>query len=298
MSVFTDYDEVSKHYDKRRQAVGLDVITSAIIQVDKELGGAGGLVVLDAGCGSGNYLVPLSRVPGIAKVIGLEINDGMRKCAEAKSKNADNILVKQGSIVELPFEPGSFDVCVVNQVLHHCDDSGAFPNGEAAIRALHAVLRPGGALIINFMDPSQIEPVWYYELFKPQMEEYARLRLAPRAWFEEALDNEGFVDMTFDIVCEPLFKKEHYLNVDGPESEEWRSGESAWAALSAAETEEALMTLRTMRSKGTLAPLLEAKEKLRQDIGLTTSVVARKPSDSVHSEPQAKKPKIGAALGL
>jgi SAM-dependent methyltransferase len=298
MSCFTDYDAISKHYDKWRQPVGLAVITSAIIKADKKLGGAGGLVVLDAGCGSGNYLVPLSKVPGVAKVVGLEVSDGMRKCAEVKAQTSEHILVKQGSILAPPFEPGSFDVCVVNQVLHHCDDiGGSFPNGEVAIRGLQALLRPGGVLIINFMDPSQIEPVWYYELFKPQMEEYARLRLAPCAWFEETLDNAGFVDMTFDIVREPLFTKEEYLSLDGPESEDWRSGESAWAALSAAATEEALKTLRTMRSKGTLDPLLEAKEKLRQDIGLTTSLVAWKPSDSVHSA-HFEKLKIGASLGL
>lgn len=275
MSLFEEYDGASAHYDKFRQAIGFDIITEAVAKASEKLGPE--LNVLDAGCGSGNYLRPLSELSGVSMVVGFEFSSGMLKQCEAKVQGIDTISLQQGSVLEPPFEQGSFDVCVVNQVLHHLDDGGMpFPNATMAVETLSDLLRPGGLLIVNFQEPTQIEACWYYELFKEKMRDYARLREQPREWYEKTLRDAGFTDVSFKTVVEPFFLEEDYLDISGPDREEWRRSESAWAALSTQELGAALTELSTFRQEGKLEALVAEKERLRQELGLSTSVVAWK----------------------
>lgn len=93
------------------------------------------LRILDAGCGTGGLVEKLIR---IGTVVGLDISSQALSYAREKS-----LVFIQGSVNNLPFRDGSFDVTTSISVLYHdqVDD-------RAAWREMRRVLRPGGIAII------------------------------------------------------------------------------------------------------------------------------------------------------
>ena len=98
--------------------------------------------VLDAGCGTGIYLAELIRI-GV-KPTGLDQDEAMLDFA-ANAKGLGSMLVK-GPLVPLPFESHAFDkvlcVCTLEFVTQP----------EEAICEMEGVLRPGGILLLGFLN--------------------------------------------------------------------------------------------------------------------------------------------------
>ncbi len=93
--------------------------------------------ILDAGCGSGRNMVELARR---GTVTGVELSDtsvvpGPRSAACGE--------VIEGSVLEMPFADGSFDLAVSLDVIEHLEDD------LAALRELRRVVAPGGALLVT-----------------------------------------------------------------------------------------------------------------------------------------------------
>jgi ubiquinone/menaquinone biosynthesis C-methylase UbiE len=53
--------------------------------------------LLDAGCGTGNYILPLAK--HVKTLVGFEYNDGMLAQSRKKTAKLENVELKQGSIV-------------------------------------------------------------------------------------------------------------------------------------------------------------------------------------------------------
>lgn len=100
---------------------------------------AGGLDVLDVGCGQGMDLVEYARAG--ARATGVDLTprhvELARSHVKAMGLTAD---VVQGDAEHLPFQDASFDRVSSNGVLHHT------PDMPAALREIHRVLRPGGSV--------------------------------------------------------------------------------------------------------------------------------------------------------
>jgi SAM-dependent methyltransferase len=96
--------------------------------------------VLDAGCGTGGFLVALAKARPDLSPVGIEWSAAAATRAAAKSGAA----VARGSVVALPLADASFDAAVAADVLCH---AAVDPEGAAA--ELHRVLRPGGRLVVN-----------------------------------------------------------------------------------------------------------------------------------------------------
>jgi methionine biosynthesis protein MetW len=94
--------------------------------------------VLDLGCASGGLLALLR--PHAAHLAGLELS---ATAARAAARVAD--VVVQGAIEdpELPFEPASFDLVVLADVLEHLADP------LAALRRAAGWCRPGAAVLLS-----------------------------------------------------------------------------------------------------------------------------------------------------
>jgi len=91
---------------------------------------------LDVGCGTGGILQSLA---GRAEVVGVDSEELALRFCRRKGLAA----VVRGSALALPFAAGSFDACVMMDVLEHVDE-------EAALLAeLRRVLRPGGVALIS-----------------------------------------------------------------------------------------------------------------------------------------------------
>jgi SAM-dependent methyltransferase len=126
---------------------------------------------LDAGCGTGAFLLPLARrlaprlAPRGATVIGLDLAEGTlgqaRARVEAEGLPVDCLI---GDVEALPFADDSFDLVLANYMLYHVPDLGQ------AIAELRRVLRPTGTLLAATNGRGHMRELW-------QMEEQALLRL-------------------------------------------------------------------------------------------------------------------------
>ena len=74
-----------------------------------------GMVVLDAGCGHGNYVIDENRRE-ISWAVGVDASE------EAVTKNICLDEIKIGDLSKLPFETNSFDIVVSLWVLEHLSD--------------------------------------------------------------------------------------------------------------------------------------------------------------------------------
>jgi 2-polyprenyl-3-methyl-5-hydroxy-6-metoxy-1,4-benzoquinol methylase len=99
-----------------------------------------GKVVLDAGCGSGRLTRQIGE-HGAGIVIGVDINDAVEHVYRS-TRDAENVHIVQGNIMQLPFKRHAFDLVWSNGVIHHT------PSAAACHRALTAVVKPGGTLYV------------------------------------------------------------------------------------------------------------------------------------------------------
>jgi 2-polyprenyl-3-methyl-5-hydroxy-6-metoxy-1,4-benzoquinol methylase len=94
--------------------------------------------VLDVGCSSGYLARPL--VAHGCTVVGLERDPD---AAEAAREVCEDVLVGDVETMELPFEPGSFDVVLCGDLIEHLRDPGA------ALARLRPFLRASGRLVLT-----------------------------------------------------------------------------------------------------------------------------------------------------
>lgn len=96
--------------------------------------------VLDVACGAGYGTNLLAQVA--AKATGLDIDPVAIRTA-AKKYQADNLSFVTGDCCEMPFEAGSFDVVVANEMIEHIAEHDSF------IAEVKRVLAPGGTLLVS-----------------------------------------------------------------------------------------------------------------------------------------------------
>lgn len=109
---------------------------SVIERVIEDLQLAGEARILDAGCGSGRNMVEFARH---GTVTGVELSD--TSVALARERGAGEVI--EGSVLEMPFEPGTFELAASLDVIEHLQDD------LAALRELRRVVAPGGALLVT-----------------------------------------------------------------------------------------------------------------------------------------------------
>ncbi|HEV2998774.1 MAG TPA: class I SAM-dependent methyltransferase, partial [Solirubrobacteraceae bacterium] len=95
-----------------------------------------GARILDAGCGSGRNMIELARH---GEVTGVEISDA--SAALARDRHVGEVI--EGSVLDMPFDDGAFDLAVSLDVIEHLEDD------REALRELRRVVAPGGALLVT-----------------------------------------------------------------------------------------------------------------------------------------------------
>jgi ubiquinone/menaquinone biosynthesis C-methylase UbiE len=99
--------------------------------------------VLDLACGTGLLTVRLKRELGIAHVIGADYSTGM---LEQARRGRDDIEWVRASASSLPFDDASLDAITSTEAFHW------FPDQGAALGECRRVLRPGGLLLVAFVN--------------------------------------------------------------------------------------------------------------------------------------------------
>ncbi len=132
------YDEFAAGYEKHRHRgyhALIDRLELAAIRPFID-----GARVLEAGCGTGLILKEVA--PRAARAVGLDLSQGMLAKARARG-----LSVLHGSVTDLPFADGEFDLAYSFKVLAHVERI------ERALAEMARVVRPGGDVVAAFYNP-------------------------------------------------------------------------------------------------------------------------------------------------
>jgi ubiquinone/menaquinone biosynthesis C-methylase UbiE len=272
---FENYHETSKNYDNTRVPVGTEILLGCFASSPRPLQGQ---TILDAGCGTGNYIRALNGKVGM--LVGLEFNEGMLAQAREKFQNNPNIRLYLGSLLDLPYAADSFDGIVCNQVLHHLNTGNVGQENFSPVRRMLAeayrVLRPQGALVVNTSSHQQLfDGFWWADLIPAAMDRIAK-RFPSLELLASMLEESGFNFRGNIVPLNSVLQGKNYLDPEGPLKKNYQNGDSTWSLATNEELEHALGRVRTMNEDGSMARYLEARETLRRNIGQTTCVFARK----------------------
>lgn len=127
------YDDYNMHPPEVAGQIGESIVG---------LVGRGGLV-LELGIGTGRIAQPVANAG--CRVVGIDVAAEMLR--KSQEKGLERLI--RGSILDLPFQDGSFDAVMVVHVLHHIAD------WRLAISEAWRVLKRGGVLLLgnDWLDP-------------------------------------------------------------------------------------------------------------------------------------------------
>ena len=142
-----------------------------------------GPCVLDLMCGTAEVSLELARHG--YRVLGVDLSPAMlavaaERLAAAADYPARNLSLAQGEAGALPAAAGTLDFALVggNGSLNHLDEAQA----HAALGELCRVLRPGGGLGMELINPHLLKEVYPVRTFGP-------LRPPPGVWVEKESHN-------------------------------------------------------------------------------------------------------------
>jgi ubiquinone/menaquinone biosynthesis C-methylase UbiE len=104
-----------------------------------------GDTILDVGCGGGRTVSKLAAIAAEGKVYGADYSEesvAAAKRMNAREIGAGRVEIRQGSVSQLPFPEGMFDL--VTGVETHI----WWPDLRGDVREVFRVLRPGGTLVL------------------------------------------------------------------------------------------------------------------------------------------------------
>lgn len=133
------YERLREIEDQHWWSVGMREIAGAIVRPFLP---RGPLEILDAGCGTGAMLGWLRGLSGGRPVHGIDLSaDAVEHCRRRGEGQ-----VRVGSVLDLPYPDGSFDLVHSGDVLQH------LPTADGPARAIEEcrrVLKPGGLLLLR-----------------------------------------------------------------------------------------------------------------------------------------------------
>ena len=274
MSSYENYTPKSGNYDKTREPVGTEIVVGCFAHAPVPLDWT---VILDAGCGTGNYSQVLLNY--VARIEAVDLDPGMLEVAARKLAGPETegrISFQRSRIDALPFEDATFDGVMINQVLHHLPDEPAkgFPAHRQVFLEFARVLKPGGVLVVNTCSQEQLRHgYWHYSLI-PEAADALRNRYAPLDELAEILGDCGFVRGGRFAPLDATIQGEAYLDSRGPLDKKWRDGDSVWSLVSEDRLNHARSRIRKLDESGKLEAYVVRNDARRRDIGQVTIVFA------------------------
>ncbi len=153
MSAKESFRQMAPVYDKYRKPDEL-ILRLLSEEIRKLAGRVGNLSMLDVGCGTGGYSIPLAKQFAI-ELTGIDVSKEMLDRARVKYPNENWIL---GDIESIDFEENSFDVVLMSYVLHHMRDY------KRTLETVYDILKKGfGLLFIATDDHDQFYSSFYHK---------------------------------------------------------------------------------------------------------------------------------------
>jgi DNA gyrase subunit B len=144
--------------------------------------------LLDVCCGSG--IVGASFGNRVAHKVGLDITPEMRCLASTRLDE-----VREGSVYNIPFAEGSFDLVVTREVIH------LLPEAHRPLKEILRVLRPNGQVILGQTVPyGAADAYWMFRIFHKKQPLFCNNFMA-----------EDLMDLFAAVGFERIKKTEYFL---------------------------------------------------------------------------------------
>jgi ubiquinone/menaquinone biosynthesis C-methylase UbiE len=281
MSQYANYALDSDSYDTTRIPVGVDTILACLARTAIPLSQQ---VLLEAGCGTGNYLQALH--PHVGSLSGIDFSEGM--LTQARKKLDEQVDLTCGSILDMAFQDDIFDGITCNQVIHHLEEGPSaandpstwkpnqFPNVTRFIRESWRVLKPGGTFVINVTTHDQFRDGYWWAALIPTAVSRLICRMPDLDQLQQILTEAEYEIESVVPELDGILQGASYLDPQGPLKEAWRAGDSAWSLVTETELASAQLRVEQMNDDGTIQGWLDEREQNRLQIGQTTFICARK----------------------
>ena len=199
----TDYAKIAGYYDKVR-ALSRESLNFWLEVFSKFGGIKENSRVLDVGCGTGRFTIPLATKTN-ASVYGLDSSSEMLEKARIKDKGS---VVKwvQGRAEDLPFDDGHFDCVLTSYTIHHVDDMWK------AIEEMYRVLKDQGRCVILTSSHGQIRRSVLHEF--PKIRKIDLERFPSVLKLKRMMTSSGFKAVHHHIIksVKRLVPVEQYLD--------------------------------------------------------------------------------------
>lgn len=266
MSAYADYatTENAKNYGNARNPVAKEALLGAIaISAMNQKKSLQQCCILDAGCGTGNYLTLV--FPLVGTVVACDSSEAMLQCATAsflassesgasfstakidlndenwpkECKKSEKEEEKEEKETVNSLFPAQFDAIYCCQVFQHLHideskrDYKRFEGAQNALNNFYARLHRGGTLILNLCTAEQRRNGFWWASLLPEAVERMIKRVPQPDDLRKMLRDAGFSASDVDTMriyqerSETLQKD--YADAFGPTRAEWRVADSTWA---------------------------------------------------------------------
>ncbi len=252
------YDKISTVYDISRQANN-----ETVQKLIKLLYMDPGSILLDMGCGTGNYMSALN--PIAKAIIGIDSSLSMIGRARSKVHNSSFIC---GDITFLPFGSETLGGAYAIQVLHHVRNKIDF------LKEVHRVLKRDSYVALHSCSHDQMRAFWFYHYFQKGLEKDLE-RIPDTGDICMLLERSGFLNIGVEICYYDTVVSneipERYLD------ESYRGGVSTFALLTEDEIESGCDKIRRDISTGDAERVVqESQVRVLNEVGGSTIIYGRK----------------------
>ncbi|MDD2665723.1 MAG: class I SAM-dependent methyltransferase [Methanocellales archaeon] len=173
------FDEIASEYDAWYQtplgAYANRLEKELIFELAEQKPGE---IVLDVGCGTGNYSIELARM--CLKVVGIDTSVNMLKIAREKAEKGElDITFVLGTAESLPFNDDQFDMILLVTTFEFLDP-------EKAIVEMKRVLKKDGRIILGVLNK------WSLWAFERRMKSLFNKTIFDNARFYSTLELKRF----------------------------------------------------------------------------------------------------------
>ncbi|MFB0562495.1 MAG: class I SAM-dependent methyltransferase [Candidatus Lokiarchaeia archaeon] len=252
-----DYNNISQVYD-----VGRSANAETVKKLIRLLHVNSDSVLLDTGCGTGNYTFALKQV--LKSVIGIDKSIGMIEQAHAKFPKLQFLC---GDVMSLPFNSEMFNGAVAIQVLHHVERKEKF------LMEAYRVLRKGGHIAIHSCSHEQMRAFWFCHYF-PKCLELDLDRVPDVAVIASMLEKAEFLNVGVEICY-----NDSVITYETPESyldENYRNAISTFAFLTEKDIELGCRKLQQDIASGVIKSVIQQYKSKMAIVGGSSIIYGQK----------------------
>jgi len=182
------YDATSapERYHRSRALISADV-DRWVNLVQEVLPRAGSTLLIDLGCGTGRFTVPLAEQWG-ASVIGVDPSQKMLREAAHHSRSR-RIAYREGEAESIPLGANVAALIFMSNAIHHVKSL------DQALREMWRVLQPHGIVFIRNYSLENLESLPYLQFF-PEAMHISRNMIWPRSTWVEHFTSRGFAQLS------------------------------------------------------------------------------------------------------